>query len=324
MDHDGGAVAPGATRLARSCGRSRCRALDALVDRVAPADGNQGIGHPLVEGRAVSSLASGRSGDEGALHDDVLIFGERPRQCPAAVVEAEEAAGIGPRRPLVGLVPGRQRQLADLFGRPVRRLFGQPHVGLGLGHLDERLHLVERELPLRQGISDPGEGREFGGGGDPFTRGGGRDPAPVDEPGDHGRGAIDSPRPSPVQLGHRRQQLALMSRDRTVMLGHAGDEGLGPPRHRAGAGSVSEKGGCHADGERSRSDVGCGDRARPPHAEWALRWLSDTGRRGPTLRDCARAAVPGGGSPPPAGADRGRRRRGRRCHWRRGWRRRRR
>ena len=49
-----------------------------------------------------------------------------------------------------------------------------------------------------------------------------------------------------------------MSRDRPVMLGHAGDEGLGPPRHRAGAGSVSEKGGCHADGERSRSDAECG------------------------------------------------------------------
>ena len=128
-------------------------------------------GHRPSAARRACDLGRGerRSGDEGALDDDVLVLGKRPRQGPASIIEAEEAAGIGPRRPLVGLVPGGRRELADLLGRPVRRLFGQPCVGLGLGHFDEGLHLVERELPLGQGISDLGERRELGGGGDPFA-----------------------------------------------------------------------------------------------------------------------------------------------------------
>jgi len=83
--------------------------------RICPAHGDQGVGHPLFERLSIAGLAT-RPSNKRALHDDVLVFGQRPRQGPTPIVEAEEAAGVHPGGPLVGLVPGGQRELADLLG----------------------------------------------------------------------------------------------------------------------------------------------------------------------------------------------------------------
>ncbi len=150
-------------------------------------------------------------------------------------------------RAFLGLIPSSQGKLADLLGGPVRRLFGELGVGLGLGDFDERLHLVEGELSSRQRIGDLGQRWELGGCGDPFSCGGGGDAASLDEPGHHRRGTVDSPRPPLVQFGHGLEELTLVRRDRPVMLGDARHQGVGSPRHRGGAGSVFHEGGCHAD-----------------------------------------------------------------------------
>ena len=134
----------------------------------------------------------------------------------------------------------------------MRRLFSQLRVGLGFGHFDEGLHLVEGEFPLRQRVRDLGERVELGCRRDPFGGCGGGDAAALDEPGHHGCGTVDPPGATAIELGDRGEELALVRGDRPVMLGHTGHKSVGPPRHRAGSGSVSEEGGCHAEDERSR------------------------------------------------------------------------
>ena len=201
-------------------------------------------------------MSTGTS-NECALHDDVLVLGERPRQGPTPIIEAEEATGVEADGPFVGLIPGGQCELADLLGGPVGRFFSQASVRFGLGHLDERPYLVERELSLGQGLGDLGERREPGRGCHPLASGGGGHPAPLHEPRHHGGGAVDSPRMPFVEFCHCSEELALVRRDCSVMLGDARDQGLGSPRHGIGTRSVPEESGCHADVERSPSDAGC-------------------------------------------------------------------
>ena len=130
--------------------------------------------------------------------------------------------------------------------------------------------------------------------GDPFSCGGGGDAAPLDEPGHHRRGTVDSPRPPLVQFGHGLEELTLVGRDRPVMLGDARHQGVGSPRNRGGAGSVFHEGGCHADlngrrlTPRTTESIRRPGRPGPPT-------LSDTGRPVPTPRGCARAVAPAGG-----------------------------
>ena len=246
-------------------------------------------------GRTASDHADDRPARaiERALDHGVLVLGKRPGQGPAPVVEAEEAPGVEAGRPLVGLVPCGQRELADLLGGPVRRLFGQLGVRLGLGHLDEGLDLVERELSLGERIGDLGERRELGGRRHPFACGGGGDAAPLDEPGHHGGGAVDSPGPPAVQLGHRGQKLALVCRDRPMMLGDARDEGFGPPRHGGGRGpSLTRAGAMQTLNGRRHAAT---HERRQTDAERVQRRVSDTGRPGPTRRGCAPAVAPAGG-----------------------------
>ena len=153
MDDHGGAVAACATRLVLA---GSMYGPGAPFHGIALADGDQGVSHALVEGRSITPLTTGAC-NERALDHGVVVLGERPRQSPAPVVEAEEAPGVEPGRALVGLVPCGQCQLADLLGRPVRRLFSELCIGIWLGDLDERLDLVEGELPVRQRIGDLGQ-----------------------------------------------------------------------------------------------------------------------------------------------------------------------
>ena len=101
------------------------------------------------------------------------------------------------------------------------------------------------------------------------------------------------------------EQLALVGRDGTVVLGDAGHEGFGAPRDGGGTGSVSEGAGAMRDGERSQR------RHRPARHDTAngsspeRSRLSDSDRPGPTLRGCGRAGAPAGGSPPRDGAAQG-------------------
>jgi len=106
MDDDGGTVATWATRLSDACFGLR---HPALSSRVGFADGDQRIGHSLVERRSISAVTAG-SGDERALDDDVLVLRERPGQGPAPIVEAKETPGEGTRGPFVGLVPSSQSE----------------------------------------------------------------------------------------------------------------------------------------------------------------------------------------------------------------------
>ncbi len=132
------------------------------------ADGDEGIGHPLIERRSVTTAATGPRTRE-LLDDGVLVLGQRSAQGSTSIVEAEEPPGVKAGRPFVGLVPRGQRELADLLRRPACRLFGQLGIRFGLGHFDEWLDLVEGELSLRQGIGDLGQGRELGSRRDPFA-----------------------------------------------------------------------------------------------------------------------------------------------------------
>ena len=200
---------------------------------------DQSVGHPLVERRAIPVAATG-PGDERALHDRVLLLGEHAGQAAPAIVEAEEAPGVEAGGSLVGLVPSGDGQLPHLLGRPAGRLLGQRGVRLGPGHLDEGLHLVEGELALRERIGDLGQRLELGRRRDPLPGRRGGHAAALDEPGDHGRRAVDAPGLAAVELHDGRQQLALVGRDRPVMLRHAGHQALGSPRHGVGPGSVSE------------------------------------------------------------------------------------
>ena len=196
-------------------------------------------------------------------------------------------------------------QLADLLGRPAGCLFGQGGVGLGLGHLDEGLDLVERQLSLGQRVRNLRELPQLGRCGDPFPGRGRGDATPLHEPADHGGGAVDPPGPAPIELHHGCQQLTLVGGDGPVVLRHAGHQRFGAPGHRIGPGTVTEGGRTrHAGGERSHR-VGhvAPDRSCPrpttsgdtePSGP-AAGWLSDSDRPAPTPRGCGRAGARAGG-----------------------------
>ncbi len=251
VDDNGRTVAASTTCLGTACSRSGRLTLSGGVDL---ADRHQRICHPLFERRSISAAAAG-SGDERALDDDVLILGKCPCQGSASIIEAEETPGESARGPLVGVIPCGLGEFADLLGGPVCGLLCQLCVRLRLGHFDEGLHLVERELPLGERIGDVGERGKASGSGHPFACGGGGDAAPLDEPGHHGGGAVDAPRPPAVQFGDSSQKLTLVCGDRPVMMGDARNEGFGSPRHRGRSRSVLHEGGCHAgvNGRRERT-----------------------------------------------------------------------
>ena len=141
------------------------------------------------------------------------------------------------------------------------------------------------------------------------------DAAPLDQPRHHGRGAVDAPGLAPVELDDGRQQLALVGRDRPVVLGHAGHQCFGPPGDRVGPwarlgvvegvmsgenGRVPERG---ATSTSRRSAVAVGGHPFPVAAEAA-------GGLGQVDDRLGAAGAPSW------------RRRARRGRWRRGWRRR--
>src|SRR5271154_5009248 len=99
MDDHGGPVSAQATRLT---GAGPISGLCALPGRVALAEGDQGVGHALVEGGSITPVTTG-SRSERTLHHRVLVLGEHPGHRPAPIVEAKEAPGVEARRPLVGL-----------------------------------------------------------------------------------------------------------------------------------------------------------------------------------------------------------------------------
>ena len=221
-------------------------AMDVLL-----AHGDESVGQAAVEGRLVAPPPAG-PGDEGALHDGVLVLGEHAGQTAPPVVETQEAPGELAGRLDVGLVPRRDGELAHLLGRPAGCLFGQGGVGLGLGHLDEGLDLVERQLSLGQRVRNLRELPQLGRCGDPFPGRGRGDATPLHEPADHGGGAVDPPGPAPIELHHGCQQLTLVGGDGPVVLRHAGHQRFGAPGHRIGPGTVTEGGRTrHAGGERS-------------------------------------------------------------------------
>ena len=216
------------------------------VGSIALAHGHQGIRHPLIERRPIPQTAAGPR-DERALHRGVLILGEHAGQAAPPVVETEKTPGVEAGRPLVRFVPCGDRELPYLFGRPPGRLLRQRCVGLGPGHLDERLDLVEGELPLRQGIGDLGQRVELGRRGHPIVGRRRGHATSLDEPGDHGGGAVDPPGLAAIEFHHGGQQLALVGRDGPMMLRHTRHQALGSPGHDVGPGPVSKGcGGCHA------------------------------------------------------------------------------
>ena len=221
--------------------RRRARAGSPLPVGVALADGDQGVGHPLVERRAIPAAATG-PGDERALDDGVLVLGEHAGQAPASIVEAEEAPGVEAGRPLVGLVPsGHARARGPAWptsASPVRPAVASVS---GLATSTRGFTWSKESFPCDSASAILGSDGSLA--------------AAVT----HSRAvAAETPQrwtsqatmdvaPStrqacaPVEFHDGRQQLALVGRDRPVMLGDAGHEALGSPRHRGGSGSVSEE-----------------------------------------------------------------------------------
>ena len=292
-----------------------------LSGRIGLADGDQGVRHALVEGCAISTAARG-SGNERTLDDEVLVVRKRAGQCSTSIVEAEGSPGIGARRLLVGLVPRGQRELADLLGRPVRGLFGQPGVRLGLGHLDEWLHLVKGELSLRQRIGDLGEGRKLGRRGHPLR-------AVAAETAHRCTSQATMEVAPSTRQARRRSSSATAARswlwcaeiarwcwvtlDTSASVRRDTVAGRGPSLRRAGA--MRRMNGRSMAPSAAVTDKAGGTCSR----SFGIRGsLTDSGPPGPTLRDCARASGPADGSPPPGCDGPRRRRRGRTCRSRRG------